>query len=318
MKIAVLMDDPSRLAPKKDSTIAMIASAKQFGFECVYFTIRDLFCLDGVPYAHMFDINLLDLNEKKWCALSAVGVRALHTFDVILMRKDPPIDKNYLDALHLLSLAERQGVWVSNRPHGLRDVHEKMATLQYPSLIPTTCVSSNVSQLKDFWQQHREVIFKRLNGMGGQSVFHVGADGRNVSVILELLTENQSQCIMAQTFIPEIHTHGDKRILMIGGKPIPYALARFPAEGESRGNLAAGGRGQVVPLTAQDQKICQDIAPMLLEKGLDFVGIDVIGNYLTEINVTSPTCIREINKETNLDIAGLYLEFLKKKRQVIQ
>ncbi len=310
MKLAILMDPLKTLTPYKDSTLAMIESAQKMGWECVYFTLDDLFCQNGEPYAQVHDIVLFDLADTPWYASKSLGEHALSTFDIILVRKDPPVNMAYLYALNLLELAERSGVLVANQPRGLRDVNEKMITLQYPSLIPKTLVSANITQLKAFWAEHRNVIFKRLDGMGGQSVFHVSEDGRNLSVILDLLTVQQQQLIMAQRFIPEIYTEGDKRILLIAGKPVSHALARFPAPGESRGNLAAGGHGKVVPLTAHDKQICAQIAPMLEEKGLGFVGIDVIGQHLTEINVTSPTCIREVARETGEDIAGAYLHYL--------
>lgn len=226
------------------------------------------------------------------------------------MRKDPPFDMEYIYTTYALDLAERDGVLVANRPQSLRDANEKFFTLNFPQCCPTTLVSKDMQQLKRFWQTHQNVIFKPLEGMGGSSVFHVDEHGRNLSVILEVLTKGQSLNIMAQRYIPEISTVGDKRILLVNGEPIPYALARIPAKGELRGNLAAGAMGKVVPITARDRWICEQIAPTLKVKGLYFVGIDVIGDYLTEINVTSPTCLREISAETGLDIAGDYLRCL--------
>lgn len=311
MKLAVLMDALHTLHPKKDSTIAMIQRAQELGWECVYFTLADMFCQNGEGFAQVHDIKLLDLTAEYWFESNPQGEKPLKSFDIILVRKDPPVDMAYLYALNILELAEKAGVLVANKPQGLRDVNEKMFTLHFPQCIPETLVTSNMERLKAFWTLHREVIFKPLNGMGGHNIFHVSEDGRNLSVILNALTHNQTQTIMAQRFIPEIYTEGDKRILLIDGKPISHALARFPAPGESRGNLAAGGHGKVVPLTEHDNEICKHIAPTLRERGLWFVGIDVIGKYLTEINVTSPTCIREITQEVKVDITGHYLDVLK-------
>ncbi len=316
MKMAVWMDPLHAIYPKKDSSIAMIQRAQELGIECYYFTIADLFCQNGEGFAQVYDINLLDLTAKRWYESNPQGIKPLNYFDIILIRKDPPVDMAYLYALNILELAEKAGVLVANKPQSLRDVNEKMFTLHFPHCIPDTLVTSNIEQLKTFWAQHREVIFKPLNGMGGHNIFHVSEDGRNLSVILHALTAHQTQIIMAQRFIPEIYTVGDKRIILIDGKPISHALARFPAPGESRGNLAAGGFGKVVPLSEHDEEICQQIGPILRERGLLFVGIDVIGKYLTEINVTSPTCIREITDEVKIDITGHYLDILKDKMKM--
>lgn len=310
MKLAVFMDALETLHPEKDSTIAMIQRAQELGWDCVYFTLPDLSCQNGEVFAQVSDIKLFDLHKKDWFKSNSLGERPLQSFDMILIRKDPPVNTAYLYALNMLEMAEKTGVLIANKPQSLRDMNEKMATLLFPACIPATLVTSNLAELKAFWALHREVIFKPLDGMGGHNIFHVGEDGRNLSVILNILTQQETQIIMAQRFIPEIFTAGDKRIILIDGKPISHALARYPAHGESRGNLAAGGHGIVVPLTEHDRDICEQIGPTLRAKGLWFVGIDVIGKYLTEINVTSPTCIREITSETNIDITGNYLEAL--------
>lgn len=312
MKLSVLMNPLSAIKPYKDSTVAMLKSAQRLGWSCAYFTPFDLFCREGQAYAHMSTIEIHDENKTDWAQTKALGEQALASFDIILMRLDPPFDMQYIYATYALELAERQGVLVSNRPQSLRDANEKFFTLNFPECGPVTLVSRNIRQLKDFWQHHRNVIFKPLEGMGGRSVFHVDEQGRNLSVILEGLTQSETVHIMAQQYIPEIVTKGDKRILLIHGEPIPYGLARIPSPGELRGNLAAGAHGKVVELTDRDRWICAQIAPTLKEKGLHFVGIDVIGNYLTEINVTSPTCIREIEAETQLEIAAAYLQCLAK------
>ena len=307
MKLAILMDPLNTLKPYKDSTVAMIKSAQVMGWSCAYFTQNDLFCRDGHAYANASSIVVLDESKSDWARTSSLGEQPLTAFDIILMRKDPPFDMEYIYATYALELAEREGVLIANKPQSLRDANEKFFTLNFPQCCPVTLVSRDINRLREFWQQHRNVIFKPLEGMGGNAVFHVNDDARNLSVILEVLTHGQRVSIMAQQYIPEISTLGDKRILLINGEPVPYALARIPAPGELRGNLAAGARGEVVEITERDRWICAQLAPTLQAKGLYFVGIDVIGDYLTEINVTSPTCIREISAVTGLDIAGDYL-----------
>jgi glutathione synthase len=314
MKLAVLLDPLVRLKPYKDTSIAMIKSAQQMGWDCVYFTQKDLYCREGHAYARVYSIRIGDEHHSDWAISKDLGEKPLSDFDIILMRKDPPFDMEYIYTTYALELAERDGVLVANKPQSLRDANEKFFTLNFPQCTPTTLVSREISKLKEFWHTHQNVIFKPLEGMGGSAVFHVDQRGGNLSVILEVLTKSQTISIMAQHYIPEIASKGDKRILLINGQPVPYALARIPAKGELRGNLAAGARGEVVSLTERDHWICSEIAPTLQAKGLYFVGIDVIGDYLTEINVTSPTCLREIEAETKLDIAGDYLKNLEKIR----
>ena len=310
MKLAVLMDPVSQIKAYKDSTVAMIKSAEAMGWSCVYFTLQDMYCLKGQAYARVSSIQVIDDTKKDWALVKPLGEAPLHEFDIILMRKDPPFTMEYIYATYALELAERQGVLVANKPQSLRDANEKFFTLSFPQCCPLTLVSKDIERLRDFWQKEKNVIFKPLEGMGGASIFHVNEEGYNLSVILEILTQNQTVSIMAQQYIPEIKKTGDKRILLINGEPVPYALARIPAKGELRGNLARGAEGKVVALTKRDRFLCQQLSPTLQKMGLYFVGIDVIGDYLTEINVTSPTCIREISAETNLDIAGDYLRSL--------
>ncbi len=310
MKLAVLMDPIELLKPYKDTTIAMLQSAQALGWSCSYFTANDLFCLEGRVFAQMNEIIIGDVHSDKWATTKALGEYPVAEYDIVLMRKDPPFDLEYIYATYVLELIEQSGVLVANKPQSLRDANEKMVTLNFSQCTPLTLVSKDSARLKAFWHEHRNVIFKPLEGMGGSSVFHVDEQGRNLSVILETLTKNQTVTIMAQRYIPDIVTKGDKRILLINGEPIPYALARIPQAGELRGNLAAGARGEVVAISDRDRWICQQIAPTLKAKGLYFVGIDVIGDYLTEINVTSPTCAREIMLETGIDITGDYLKFL--------
>ncbi|MCC5014131.1 MULTISPECIES: glutathione synthase [unclassified Legionella] len=310
MKLAVLMDPLHKLKPYKDSTIAMLKSAQALGWSCVYFTLADLYCQGGRAYGQMSTIKVGDETSTNWAESTFLGECALAEFDIILMRKDPPFDMEYIYATYALDLAEQEGVLVANKPQSLRDANEKFFTLNFPQCCPPTLVSRDMDRLRAFWHEHRNVIFKPLEGMGGSSVFHVNEKAHNLSVILEVLTKGQQISVMAQQYIPEIITAGDKRIILINGEPVPYALARIPAKGELRGNLAAGAHGKVVAITDRDRWLCQQIAPTLKAKGLYFVGIDVIGDYLTEINVTSPTCIKEIEAETGLDIAGDYMRCL--------
>lgn len=314
MKFAVLMDPLDQLKPAKDTSVAVLQSAQKRGWSCFYFTLADLYCSDGRAFAQVHEIEIGDETCSDWYQTNPVGERALAEFDIILMRKDPPFDMEYIYATYALELAEREGVLVANRPQSLRDANEKFFTLNFPQCTPVTMVSRDIKRLRAFWQKHKNVIFKPLSGMGGSSIFHVDESGVNLSVILEVLTADQKATIMAQRYIPEIKTAGDKRILLIYGEPMPYALARIPKEGELRGNLAAGALGEVVPITERDRWISAQLSATMKSKGLYFVGIDVIGDYLTEINVTSPTCAREIMAATNLDITGSYLTVLERCR----
>lgn len=310
MKIAVLIDPLNYLSPYKDSTIAIFKRAQELGWDCVYFTQKDLFSEEGMVYARVYKLDILDEKDKDWCISTEVGIKVLKEFNILLMRKDPPFNTEYIYTTYLLEMAEAQGVLVANKPQSLRDANEKFFTLKFPQCCPPTLVSRDISLLKNFWKKHQQVIFKPGEGMGGRAVFHVDEKGQNMSVILEILTQLETQSIMAQKYIPEIKSKGDKRILIINGEAVPYALARIPAKGELRGNLAAGAHGEVVEITERDRWICKQVAPILMNKGLYFVGIDVIGDYLTEINVTSPTCLREISAATQLDIAGDFLKGL--------
>ena len=242
-------------------------------------------------------------STDKWFTLGETKIIDLSDLDVILMRKDPPFDNEFIYSTYILEAAEQLGTLIVNKPQSLRDCNEKIFATQFPQCCPPVLVSRQAKQLKAFHKQHHDVIFKPLDGMGGTSIFRLKPDDPNVSVIIETLTNNGTTTIMAQRFIPEIQA-GDKRILLIDGEPIPYTLARIPAKGETRGNLAAGGTGKAMPITARERWICEQISSTLKEKGLLFVGIDVIGDYLTEINVTSPTCIREIDAAYNTEIAS--------------
>ncbi len=228
------------------------------------------------------------------------------------MRKDPPVDREFLMATYILSAAEEQGALVVNPPAALRDCNEKLFAAQFDDLTPPLIVTRSGSRLREFYAEHGDVIMKPVDGMGGRSIFRVRENDANLGVIIETLTQHGAHQAMAQKYIPEI-TDGDKRILLIEGEPVPYALARIPSQGENRGNLAAGGRGEGRELTRRDREICARVAPVLKEKGLIFVGIDVIGDYLTEINVTSPTCIRELDAAYGIDIAGQLMDAIERR-----
>lgn len=303
MKIAIVMDPPEQLTPYKDSTVAMILAAQSLGWTVHFLTLLDLYSHQGQAFGRVSAIKVVNDKAKDWADIKSIGDAPLTDYDIVLMRKDPPFNLEYIYATYTLELAEKAGVLVANKPQSLRDANEKYFTLNFPQCCPETLVSRDTQRLAEFWREHKKVIFKPLEGMGGSSVYFVDEQGQNLPVILETLTQYQQKNIMAQKYIDEIYQTGDKRILLINGKPVPHALARIPAKGDMRGNLAAGAKGIVQLLTERDYWIAEQVGPTLKEKGLYFVGIDIIGDYLTEINVTSPTCIREIELETNLSIA---------------
>ena len=307
VKFAVVMDPPGQLNPTKDSSLAMLEEAQARGWQTYYVSPHSLTYSETV-IADCIPIKL-QLNQQNWYVLGEPEARPLADMDIIIMRVDPPFNMNYIYTTYLLELAEKQGALVVNRPQSLRDANEKLFTLQFPQCCAPTMVSSDMGQLKTFQKEHGDIIVKPLDGMGGASIFRMKQDDPNIAVILETMTEHGKTPIIAQRFIPEISA-GDKRILIVDGQPIPYALARIPAKGETRGNLAAGGSGVGVELTDRDRWICEQVGPSLSKMGLSFVGIDVIGDYITEINVTSPTCIRELDKIYNLNISKTLLDVL--------
>ena len=302
MNLLVVMDPIETIKPWKDSTFAMLLAAQKRGHRCHYTTPDDLWLDQAAPMAACAPIEVFD-RKTDYYRLGGWAHRPIEHFDVVLMRQDPPFDQRYLTTTHLLALAEKRGVWVVNHTQAVRDCNEKLFTAWFPQCMPPTRVSARADLLKAFIEQEQDTILKPLHAMGGAGIFRVRHGDPNTSVIIETLTQQGRMPIMAQRYLPEIR-HGDKRILMIDGEPVPYALARIPAEGETRGNLAAGGEGHGVPLSEQDRWLAAQIGPVLKEKGLVFVGLDVIGDYVTEINVTSPTCIRELDAQFGLDIAG--------------
>jgi glutathione synthase len=313
MKLGILMDPISGINIKKDSSFAMLLAAQKRGWDIHYMEQKDLFINNDIPMANMQALQVEE-NPQQWFTLSDARTQQLASLDILLMRKDPPFDLEYIYSTYILEHAERLGTLVVNSPAALRNVNEKFFITHFANCIAPTQVSRNMTVLLDFIAQHQNTIIKPLDGMGGQSIFRVDASDPNAKVILETMTKNESSYIMAQKYLPEISA-GDKRILLINGEPVPYALARIPAEGEVRGNLARGGSGKGVELSERDRWICQQVGPRLRDMGLFFVGLDVIGDYLTEVNVTSPTCIRELDSLYNIDISGQLLDELEKHRQ---
>ncbi len=311
IKLGILMDPIDTINFKKDSSLAMLWAAQRKGWELFYFEQDDLYNRDGVVSARMAPIKV-DMNPENWFERGEYSDQPLTNLDVVLMRKDPPFDNEFLYTTQLLAIAEAAGTLIVNRTQGLRDYNEKLFATHYPQCCPPVLVSRSMERLRAFHAEHKDVIFKPLDGMGGSSIYRVDETGLNLGVILETLTRFGQQTIMAQRYIPEI-VDGDKRILMIDGEPVPYALARIPSQGETRGNLAAGGRGEGRPLTERDRWIAAQVGPKLKEQGLLFVGLDVIGDYLTEINVTSPTCIRELDDQFGLDISMQLMDTIEAK-----
>lgn len=307
IRLGIVMDPIAQIKTAKDSSFAMLLAAQARGWELFYMEMGDLLLHDGRAYGQMRSLRVRDA-AADWFTLEEMRTTVpLRELDVILMRKDPPFDLEYITATYLLERAEDEGVLIVNKPQSLRDANEKVFTAWFPQCSPPTLVARRADLLRAFWREHGDIILKPLDGMGGASIFRVRRGDPNFSVIVETLTEHARRYIMAQRFIPEI-SQGDKRILLVDGEPVPYALARIPPAGETRGNLAAGGRGEGVALSERDRWICAQVGPVLKEKGLIFAGLDVIGDYLTEINVTSPTCIRELDKLYHLDIAGDLME----------
>ncbi|MGP3790177.1 glutathione synthase [Pseudomonas sp. B392_1p] len=293
VRLGIVMDPIAGIAFKKDSSLAMLLAAQARGWSLFYMEQQDLYQLGSQARGRMRPLRVFN-DPEHWFELDAETDEPLGELDVILMRKDPPFNGEYVYATYLLELAEQAGALVVNRPQSLRDCNEKFFATQFPQCTPPTLVSRRSDILREFAREHRDIILKPLDEMGGASIFRHREGDPNLSVILETLTDHGARQIMAQRYIPEIKA-GDKRILMIDGEPVPYCLARIPAAGETRGNLAAGGRGEARPLSDRDREIAAIVGPHLRARGLLFVGLDVIGDYLTEINITSPTCIREID-----------------------
>ncbi len=306
LDVAVVMDPIAAIRIAKDSTFAMLLEAQQRGHRLHYVRPGGLGLRNGRTIAACAPLKVND-DQADWFALGAFAECALGAMDVVLMRTDPPVDENYLHDTQILSLAQREGALIVNDPQGLRDLNEKLGAFLFPECCPPTLVSRDMPALRAFVAEHRDCVLKPLDGMGGRSIFRVRAGEDNINVILETLTANGHASALAQRYLPEI-VDGDKRILLVDGEPVPYCLARIPQGGEFRGNLAVGGRGEGRPLSDRDRWIATQVGPELKRRGMIFVGLDVIGDWLTEVNVTSPTCIRELDKQFGLNIAGLLFD----------
>lgn len=310
LKVGILMDPISAIHVYKDTSFALLLALQARQHELYYMEAADIFLREGKTFGSMSRLHVED-NTSDWFALSKRETKSLNTLDILLMRKDPPFNMSYVYLTYLLELAEKEGLLVVNKPSALRDANEKLFASWFPQCTPKTLVTSRKDLLEDFIQEQKEIVIKPLGAMAGQSIFRLTTGDTNIPVVIETMTAGGNRLVMAQQFIPEIK-EGDKRIILINGEPIPYALARIPPKGDFRGNLALGAKGEGRELTDRDRWICKQVGPTLREKGLWFVGLDVIGDYLTEINVTSPTCVRELQAQFDIDIAGQLIDFLEK------
>lgn len=310
MNVAFVTDPLSQFKIYKDTTYAMMVEAARRGHAVHVFQHKDMAFESGNVVANVCRVTLTG-DPDDWYRLDAPVAQVLTAFDAVLERTDPPFDMEYVYATYLLELAEKQGARIFNKPEAVRSCNEKLAIAQFPQFIAPTLVTSDAARVRAFHQEHRDVILKPLDGMGGAGIFRVTDDAMNLGSIIEMLSNNGSRTIMVQRYIPEI-TQGDKRILLIGGQTVPYCLARIPQGTEIRGNLAAGGKGVAREISARDREIGDTLAPILLKRGLLLVGLDAIGDYMTELNVTSPTCFQEIKQQTGFDVAAMFIDALEK------
>jgi glutathione synthase len=303
LRIAVVMDPIEHIKPRKDTTLAMLLAAQQRGWELHYLELDDIWLRDGVALGRAHPISVSE-HESEWFTRGEPVVTRLGEFAVILMRKDPPFDTEYIYSTYILERAEMQGALVVNRPQGLRDMNEKVYTAWFPQCCAPTLITRDMGDMHAFLREHGRAVCKPLYGMGGRSIFVVDLGDKNANVVFETLTEYGTRYAIVQRYIPDIVTTGDSRVILVDGEPAPYALARIPTEADNRGNLAAGARGVGRPLNERDRWLAGQIGPVLRERGMLFVGLDVIGGYVTEINVTSPTGVRELGQQFGIDIAG--------------
>lgn len=310
LKTGVVMDPIAEIKSYKDSTFAMLLEAQRRGHALYYMEPGDLYAKDGRVFAVMQQLEVRD-NTTDWFSLTPLGSKPLDELDIVLMRRDPPFDMDYIYATYMLELAENAGTMIINRPQSLRDANEKFFINNFPQCCVPMLISSSSDLIREFVSEHGHCVVKPLDGMGGESVFQVSDTDMNLNVILETITLHDSRPVMAQKYIDEI-SQGDKRILVVNGEPVPYALARFAGEGDFRGNLAKGGSSKGVPLSDRDRWICSQVAPELKKRGILFAGLDVIGDWLSEVNVTSPTCIRELDEEFGMNIAGQLFDGVEK------
>ncbi len=311
LQMAVIMDPIERINYKKDTTLALMLEAQKRDWDIFYLEQRGVYLKDGRAFGKGLNLKVVE-NPKCWYQAIETQIRPLGEFDIILMRKDPPFDMEYIYTTYILQFAQEEGAHIVNDPQGLRDANEKLFAQWFKDCMPPTITTKDGQLLRDFIEDHQDVVLKPLHSMGGGSIFHLKWGDDNINVAIEVLTENGHRHIMAQRFIPEITSSGDKRIFLIDGNPLPYGLARFPAPGEIRGNLAAGGEAKGIPLSPEDLHICKKVGPTLRKKGLFFVGLDVIGGYLTEINVTSPTCVRELEAFYSVNVCEQFFSVLEK------
>lgn len=311
IKMGIIMDPIKNITLKKDTSFAMLLEAQRRGYELWYMEMDSLSLYQGESYGRMARLTVKE-DPKQWYTLEAAERQPLSNLDAILMRKDPPFDTEYIYATYLLERAEEKGTLIVNKPQSLRDANEKLYTAWFSQFTPTTLVTRSSAEIREFYQTHHDIILKPLDGMGGASIFRVKAGDPNLGVIIETLTEHGSRYCMVQTYLPEIK-EGDKRVLVVDGEVIPYCLARIPQGGETRGNLAAGGLGVAQPISDSDRRIAEALGPILKDKGLIFVGLDIIGDKLTEVNVTSPTCVREIEAAYPINICGILMDAIEKR-----
>jgi glutathione synthase len=307
VRLLVVMDPIEEIKPAKDSTLAMLLAAQARGWQVGYAEQRHLWLRDGVAWGNLAPLEVFD-HASNWFERGAARVERLGDYDVILMRKDPPFDTEYIYTTYILDRARDQGAIVVNDPQGLRDMNEKVYTAWFPECCAPTLITRDMHLMAQFLREHGRAVCKPLHGMGGRSIFVLDQADKNRNVVFETLTDYGSRYAIVQRYLPEIVTEGDCRILLIDGEPVPYALKRVPGDDDNRGNLAAGARAESRPLNERDRWLCSVIGPKLREAGMVFVGLDVIGDYVTEINVTSPTGIRELNKKHAVDPAGLLMD----------
>jgi glutathione synthase len=312
VRLAIVMDPIESIKPAKDSTLAMMLAAQKRGWELLYLEQRDLWLTDGVPWGRVRPIQVRD-DLNNWATLGAISIEKLGDMDAILMRKDPPFDMEYIYTTYILDRAQETGALVLNRPQGLRDMNEKVFTAWFPQCCAPTLITRDMGDMHAFLHQHKHIVCKPLYGMGGKSIFVIAEGDKNANVIFENMTEYGSHFAIVQKYLPDIVTTGDSRVLVIDGEPVPYALARIPSPTDNRGNLAAGAKGVGRPLNDRDRWLVSQIGPTLRERGMIFVGLDVIGGFVTEINVTSPTGIRELDKQFHIDVAGMLIDAIARK-----
>jgi glutathione synthase len=312
VRLGVVMDPIGAIKPYKDSTLAMMLAAQARGWQLSYLEQRHLWLRDGVAWGRLHPVTVRD-DPNDWYTLGEPAIERLGGLDAILMRKDPPFDTEYIYSTYILDRAEEQGALVVNGPQGLRDMNEKVYTAWFPQCCAPTLITREMDDMHAFLREHGRIVCKPLHGMGGKSIFVIDLGDKNANVVFETLTDYGSHYAIVQRYLPEIVETGDSRVILVDGEPIPYALARIPSAADNRGNLAAGAKGVGRELNDRDRWLCAQIGPRLRERGMLFVGLDVIGGYVTEINVTSPTGIRELDRQFGIDIAGKLMDAIAKR-----